>query len=150
MGPWRFVHCRRHRLRPKDRLAPREPMCRISARFEHASIRSPPRGNASIMCSDRYSSGSWPFGQDFLYASTIAHGRHLSLSFYQPPSVGLLEQFLERNHARATSEFAGWRSTRTTGSVLRFRFSLWFCFCLVLHQVEISTILQFPDQYKPL
>ena len=44
-----------------------------------------------------------PFGQDFLYASTIEHGRHLSLSFYLPLSVGLLEQFLKRNHARATS-----------------------------------------------
>ena len=35
------------------------------------------------------------FGQDFSYASTIAHERHLSLSFYLPPSVGLLEQFFE-------------------------------------------------------
>ena len=37
-----------------------------------------------------------------------------------------------------------------TGSVVRFRFSLCFCFCLVLYQVEISTILQFPNQQKPL
>ena len=48
-GTLAVVHCRRHRLRPKYRLAPREPMCRISAQFEHASIRSHSRGNASII-----------------------------------------------------------------------------------------------------
>ena len=71
---------------------------------------------------------------DRFSARVTAHERHLSLSFYLPPSVGLLltiwtrfsvrvydraweafslpsigllEHFFERHHARATSEFAG-------------------------------------------
>ena len=78
----------------------------------------------------------------------IAQGKHLSPSFYLPPSVGLLlnvrtrffctrdrvwegifaaehrltRAVLERHHARATSELAGWRSS------LPF-----FYVCLVLH-----------------
>ena len=41
-----------------------------------------------------------PFGQDFLYASTIEHGRHLSLSFYLPPSVGFLPTIWTRFSVR--------------------------------------------------
>ena len=35
-----------------------------------------------------------------MYASTIAHGRHLSLSFYLPPSVGLLLTVWTRFYVR--------------------------------------------------
>ena len=41
VGPWRSVHCRQHRLRPKDRFALTEPMGGISAQFlsTHQSVR---------------------------------------------------------------------------------------------------------------
>ena len=108
------------RLRPKDRFALTEPMCGISAQFGHASIRSPSRENASIISFGPKLEWNRINGDQIfctrdraweayfaLFLSTaerrltadhlnrfsvrvIAHGRHLSLSFYLPPSVGLL------------------------------------------------------------
>ena len=49
-GPWRFVRCRQHRLRPRDRFALTEPMCGISAQSlsTHQSVRL--HGTISIIC----------------------------------------------------------------------------------------------------
>ena len=111
----------------------------VCSRFcVQAATRSPSCAHASIIFSGRSTNG-------------IAQGNHLSPFFYLPPSVGLLltvrtrfictrdrvwegifaaehrllRAILERHHARATSELAGWRSS--------LPFVCFFYVCLVLH-----------------
>ena len=56
--------------------------------------------------------------------------------------------------SRSSYELVCWLEIHTDHvkrSSFSFLLLLCFCvFCLVLYQVEISTILQFPDQHKPL
>ena len=76
--------------------------------------------------------------QDFLYASTIANGRHFSLFFYLLPSIDLLEQFLERHHARDTSELAGRNVTRATDEPTCALHLKHVCFCFCVFCVLVS------------
>ena len=143
VGPWRFNHCCQHRLRPKDRFTLREPMCGISAQFlsTYQSVRL--RGTISTiffqpraMCriSAQFLSTLNPFAFtgkriDFFFGPELERNRingdqlfcarDRAREVFSLPSIGLLEQFLERHHARATSELAGWRSS----------FSFFVCFC---------------------
>ena len=112
MGPWRFAHLRQHRSRPKDRFALKEPMGGLSAQFlsMYPSVRLDgtistiffqpfafPRLYQSVRLHGLYPIIFFRTGTraeadhlDRFPVRVIAHGRHISLSFYLPPSVGLL------------------------------------------------------------
>ena len=98
--------------------------------FEHASSRSPSRENASMVT--RFS------------VRVITHERHFrcrasaySGNFWTAITLELRTSLLaEDPHGSREAFFV-------------FVFSVFFsCVCPVLNQVEISAILQFPDQHK--
>ena len=103
--------------------------------FEHASIRSPSWKTHQLFVSGRSSNGTASMGTRFS-VRVIAYERH-----FRCRASAHSSNFLERHHARATSELAVWRSS--------FSFFL-FLFCMVLYHVKISTVLLLPDQHKPL
>ena len=80
----------------------REPCAESPLRFWARSFRSPSRENASIIFRVGARTESYQWGPDLLYARPRM--RDIFAAEHR-----LTRVFLERHHARATSELAGWR-----------------------------------------
>ena len=171
--PWRFVHCRQHRLRPKDRFALTEPMCGIPAQFlsTHQSVRL--YGTISTIFSNREPCAEYPLSLS-THQSVRLHGITHRLFFSgrssnETASMGTRFSVRVIAHERHfccrasaySSNFcnaitlelrASWLAGDPHGPreafFVFFFFLLWFC--MVLYQVQISTVLLLPDQHKPL
>ena len=161
VGPWRFMHCCQHRLRPKDHFALREPMCGISAQFlsMYQSVRL--YGTISTiffqlraMCRipAQFLSTLNPFAFmgkriDYFFGPELERNRingdqifctrDRAREEFSLSSIGSLKQFLERHHARATSELTGWRSS--------FRFFVCFCFAWFCTTLKYVPYCFFPS-----